>query len=60
MGRDDFDLMWDPERFQGVGGVMHGVPVRLATHDNSDHCGVGHCVLLEQFQSGFARKSGGL
>ena len=42
MGRDDVLFAGDAERGQGFGGMAHGVPVRLASHDNG--YGRGHAV----------------
>ena len=42
VGRDDARLMGYAERGQRFGGVAHGFPVRLASHNNGD--GRGHSV----------------
>src|SRR3981081_4287100 len=42
MRGDDVFLAGDPERSQRVGGVAHGLPVGLASHDDGD--GGGHTV----------------
>src|SRR5258706_15553454 len=42
VGGDDVLLAPDAERGQRFGGVAHGRPVRLASHDNGD--GGGHAV----------------
>ena len=42
MGRDDVFFAGDAERGQRFGGMAHGVPVRLASHDDGD--GRGHAV----------------
>ncbi len=42
VGRDDAFFAIDPERCQRLGGVAHGLPVRLAAHDDGD--GYGHLV----------------
>src|SRR6266853_801796 len=42
MRRNDMFFIGDTERIKGFGGVAHGVPVRLASHDDGD--GGGHKV----------------
>src|SRR6202035_5645927 len=42
MRGDDVLLAGNAERGQGFGGMAHGVPVRLASHDDGD--GGGHTV----------------
>src|ERR1700733_7938454 len=42
MRRDDVLFAGNAERGQGFGGMAHGVPVRLASHDDGD--GGGHMV----------------
>src|SRR5258708_38359416 len=42
MRGDDVFLAGDAERAQRFGGMAHGIPVRLASHDDGD--GGGHTV----------------
>jgi hypothetical protein len=42
MSGNDAFFACDPQRSQRFGGMAHGVPVGLASHDDSDGC--GHAV----------------
>src|SRR5258708_4795986 len=39
MRRNDVFFIGDSERIKGFGGVAHGIPVRLAAHDDGDRGG---------------------
>ena len=50
MRRDNLRFVWDAQSIEDLRGVLHGVPIRLGAHDQSNerirHCHPRRDVLL--------------